>query len=95
VGRRVISVCVTLSCMLRGSDELQEHIAHRLGLEGHVGTTDDGMFTLQEAQCLGACDRAPCLQVDADETKGPYTTDDADRLIDELRQAPPPERYHR
>jgi len=95
VGRRVVSVCVTLSCMLRGSDELLEHICEREGLPHGGGTSEDGAITVQEAQCLGYCDRAPCVQVDAEETRGPLTLDDADRLLDELRTSPRPERLWR
>src|SRR5262245_1525390 len=91
VGRRVVSVCVTLTCMLRGSDELLEHVCERLGIDGHGGTTADGAFTVQEAQCLGACDRAPCLQVDAEEQLGPVSLEGADALLEELRQVPPGE----
>ena len=94
VGRRVINVCVTLSCMLRGSDEIFEHLADYLGLDGE-GTTDDGMFTLNKVQCLGACDRAPCLQVDAGQQIGPLEPADATCLIDDLREAPAPARYDR
>ncbi len=67
VGKRVVSVCVTLSCMLRGSDELIEGMCEHLGVEHHHGpvTTADGEITIQEAQCLGACDKGPCVQVDA------------------------------
>ena len=95
VGRRVVSVCVTLSCMLRGSDELLEHICEREGLPHGGGTSEDGAITVQQAQCLGYCDRAPCVQVDAEETRGPLTLDDADRLLDELRASPRPERLWR
>jgi NADH-quinone oxidoreductase subunit E len=96
VGRRVISVCVTLSCMLRGSDELMAGICERLGLDPHDGgTTADGAFTVQEAQCLGACDLAPCLQVDAEATRGPLTLAQADGLLDELRSAPAPAEFRR
>ena len=95
VGRRVVSVCVTLSCMLRGSDELLEHICEREGLPHGGGTSEDGAITVQQAQCLGYCDRAPCAQVDAEETRGPLTLDDADRLLDELRASPRPERLWR
>ena len=59
-GQRVVSVCVTLSCMLRGSDELMERICDRAGVSHHGGTSEDGMITVQEAQCLGYCDHAPC-----------------------------------
>ena len=94
-GRRVVSVCITLSCMLRGSDELLEHMCHREGLPHDGGTSEDGAITIQEAQCLGYCDRAPCVQVDAEETRGPLTLDDADALLDELRSTPRPERLWR
>jgi NADH-quinone oxidoreductase subunit E len=94
-GRRVVSVCVTLSCMLRGSDELLEHMCEREGLPHHGGTSDDGVITIQEAQCLGYCDAAPCVQVDAEQTRGPMTLDDADALLDELREAPVPTRFVR
>jgi NADH-quinone oxidoreductase subunit E len=94
-GQRVVSVCITLSCMLRGSDELLEHICDREALPHGGGTSEDGMITVQEAQCLGYCDRAPCAQVDAEETVGPLNLDDADRLLDELRSAPRPERLWR
>ena len=94
-GERVVSVCVTLSCMLRGSDELLEHMCDREGLAHHGGTSEDGAITIQEAQCLGYCDRAPCVQVDAQETQGPLSLDDADRLLDELRSTPRPERLWR
>jgi NADH-quinone oxidoreductase subunit E len=90
VGRRVLSVCVTLSCMLRGSDELLEHVCHRLALPHHGGTTQDGLITVQEAQCLGACDRAPCVQVDAEDMIGPVSLEDADRLVEQLRDQPAP-----
>jgi len=90
VGRRVVSVCVTLSCMLRGSDEVLEHVCDHLGLDHHGGNTADGAITVQEAQCLGACDRAPCIQVDAENSVGPLTPEDAARLVDELRDAPAP-----
>ena len=90
VGKRVVSVCVTLSCMLRGSDELLERLCDHLDLDHHGGTTDDGAITVQEAQCLGACDRAPCIQVDAENMVGPLTPDAAIRLVDELRDAPAP-----
>jgi len=94
-GQRVVSVCVTLSCMLRGSDELLEHICHREGLAHNGGTSEDGMITVQEAQCLGYCDKAPAVQVDAEETRGPMTLADADAMLDELRAGPRPDELWR
>ena len=94
-GTRVVSVCVTLSCMLRGADEVWERLCDREGVSQHGGTTDDGRITIQEAQCLGYCDRAPCIQVDADETVGPMTPESATQLVDDLRVAPAPDEFWR
>jgi len=93
-GERIVSVCVSLSCMLNGSDELLEHLCASEGVphEGNHagGTSADGRITVQEAQCLGACDRAPCLQVDAEETMGPVSLDDADGQLQRLRSETAP-----
>ncbi len=61
VGKHVVQICRTLSCMLRGADELQAHARKRLGLRNGE-TSADGAFTYEEVECLAACDRAPCLQ---------------------------------
>ena len=64
VGRFHVQVCGTTPCMLRGSDDLFE-ACHKRGLEkGH--TTDDGLFTLSEVECLGACANAPMVQINDD-----------------------------
>ena len=94
-GERVVSVCVTLSCMLRGADELFEHLCDHEGVSQHGGTSEDGAITIQEAQCLGYCDRAPCVQVDAEETQGPLSPADGAALLDQLRSSPRPERLWR
>ncbi len=91
----MVSVCVTLSCMLRGADEVWEQLCDREGVSHHGGTTDDGRITIQEAQCLGYCDRAPCMQVDAEETVGPMTPESAGQLVDDLRVAPAPDEFWR
>jgi NADH-quinone oxidoreductase subunit E len=62
VGRYLISVCRGISCMWLGSEDLFAHLARRLGIAHHQ-TTEDGLFGLEEAECLAACDGAPCLQV--------------------------------
>lgn len=62
VGRHVLEVCRTGPCMLRGADELIEHIEHRLGC-GVGETSADGMFTLKTVECLAACGMGPMLQV--------------------------------
>ena len=94
-GTRVVSVCVTLSCQLRGADEVWEHLCEREGVAHHGGTTEDGTITIQEAQCLGYCDHAPCIQVDAEQTVGPVTPESAARLVDDVRAAPAPDEFWR
>lgn len=64
VGKYMIEVCTTTPCWLRGSDAIVEACKTRLGIE--LGeTTADGMFTLKEAECLGACVNAPMCQIGA------------------------------
>jgi NADH-quinone oxidoreductase subunit E len=65
IGKYKLQVCRTLSCWLRGAEEITERIEHKLGC-GVGGTTPDGKFTLVEVECLGYCDLAPCLQVNFD-----------------------------
>ena len=62
VGKYLINICGTMSCALMGAEELMHHAEERLGI--HMGgTTSDGMFTLERAECQAACTEAPCLQV--------------------------------
>ena len=82
VGRYVVAVCTNIACMLGGAYETLEHAEERLGI--HVGqTTDDGMFTLEEAECLAGCDKAPCVQVNH-RFFGPVRADELDGLVDDL-----------
>jgi len=65
VGRHVIDVCTTLSCWLRGSDDLVAHLEKKLGIK--VGeTTKDGRYTLRTVECLGSCGTAPMCQIGDD-----------------------------
>lgn len=64
-GKYLIQLCTTVSCMLRGSDSVLEHIKDKLGIvEGE--TTADGLFTLVTVECLGSCGTAPMMQVNDD-----------------------------
>ena len=62
VGDYLVSVCTNLSCQLLGGEEVYARLSERLGV-GHDQTTADGTFTLEHAECLAACDFAPCLTV--------------------------------
>ena len=65
VGENVIHLCTNISCMLRGCDQIQQHIENTLNIS--MGeTTEDGRFTLQEVECLCACAGAPMMQVNKD-----------------------------
>lgn len=88
VGRHKIEVCTCLTCHLEGAYRIWDHLKAKLGV-GHGETTADGMFTLEEVECLDACDRAPVLQV-GDRYIGPVTESDVDKLLDELRASKEP-----
>src|SRR5262249_40760916 len=60
LGKTRLWVCRSLACMLRGGDELLSEFSHRLGVPPG-GTTADGTITLEFAECLGACEGAPCV----------------------------------
>ena len=84
IGKFHIEVCHNIACMVRGSDELIDHIGSRLGI-GAGETTPDGKFTLNSAECLGACANAPCLMI-ADRYYEDVTTAKADALVEELKR---------
>ena len=62
VGRYVINICTNISCQLLGGEELLHHAEHRLGITAGA-TTPDGLFTIEDVECIAACTEAPCLQV--------------------------------
>ncbi|HVB51238.1 MAG TPA: NAD(P)H-dependent oxidoreductase subunit E [Acidimicrobiales bacterium] len=83
VGKYVVGVCTNIACLLAGGQELLEHAAATLGCA--VGaTSDDGLFTLEETECLADCNIAPCVQVNHRyvRTTTPATFD---ALVGELR----------
>ena len=61
VGTYVLEVCNDLACALRGGDDFLAMSLEKLGIKNHE-TTEDGMFTVKNVMCIGACDRAPVLQ---------------------------------
>jgi len=66
IGKYHLQVCTTTPCWLRGSDQITEACRKETGIKGWGETSDDGMFTMTEVECLGACVNAPILQVDDD-----------------------------
>ncbi len=83
VGTYVVSVCTNIACMLRGAYELLDHIEGTLGIRSGA-TTADGMFTLEETECIADCGRAPCLTVNH-RFVGDVTPQSFDTLVNGLR----------
>lgn len=86
VGRYVIKVCTSISCYLRGCDDLLAHLEERLGIK-RGETTPDGALTLLPIECLASCGTAPVLQVNNEFVEN-VTLADADALVERLRQEP-------
>ena len=88
VGKYLLQACTTTPCWLRGSDDVVAACERKLGI-AMGGTTEDGLFTLVEVECLGACVNAPILQVNDDfyeDLDGPAT----EALLDAFRAGSPP-----
>ena len=83
VGRFCLNVCTNISCQLLGGEELLEHAEKTLGIRSG-GTTSDGMFTLEDVECIAACTEAPAVQVNYRFFQS-VSTSDLDQLIEELR----------
>jgi NADH-quinone oxidoreductase subunit E len=66
IGKYHLQVCTTTPCWLRGSDEVTKACRDATGIQGWGETSEDGVFTMTEVECLGACVNAPILQVDDD-----------------------------
>src|SRR3984957_4096507 len=66
IGKYHLQVCTTTPCWLRGSDEVTAACRKETGIQGWGETSEDGVFTMTEVECLGACVNAPILQVDDD-----------------------------
>jgi NADH-quinone oxidoreductase subunit E len=85
VGREVVMVCKTLSCRLRGAQEVVDALEDHFGIE-MGGTTADRRYTIETGECLGLCDMAPCMLVGTDRV-GDLTPESAVRALQERPQA--------
>jgi NADH-quinone oxidoreductase E subunit len=83
VGKYLVAVCTNIACMLQGAYRLLEHAEERLGV-APGGTTPDGMFTLEDAECLALCGNAPCVTVNW-RFFGDVDLEGFDALVDDLR----------
>ena len=83
-GKFNVQVCTNICCMLRGGNELFEHCSKRLGV-GHKGVTPDGVFSLEEVECIGACSWAPAVQINYDFHEN-LTPESMDKILDQYRE---------
>jgi NADH-quinone oxidoreductase subunit E len=89
IGRYNLQVCTTTPCWLRGSDDVVAACFKATGIEHWGGTSADGLFTMREVECLGACSNAPMMQINDDfyeDLDGPRTA----ALIDAFRRGETP-----
>ena len=85
LGKYHIQVCTNISCLLVGGQELYEHTCKKLGI-GHKQVTPDGMFSVEEVECMGACSWAPAIEVNYD-FHHYVTPEKLDKLVEDLRAA--------
>ncbi|MEI8281543.1 MAG: NAD(P)H-dependent oxidoreductase subunit E [Armatimonadota bacterium] len=82
-GKHKIEVCTCLSCHFNGAFRVRDYISEKLGIK-NLESTEDGMFMLEEVECLNACNRAPVVQV-GDQYYGPLDEKSIDALLEKLR----------
>jgi len=83
-GKYNVQVCTNIACMLRGGEEILDHCKKKLGI-GHKGTTPDGLFSLEEVECIGACSWAAAAQVNYDFHEN-LTIEKMDKILDEYKK---------
>ena len=83
IGKYCVNVCTNIACQLVGGWELLEHAEEKLGIKAG-STTDDGLFTIEDVECIAACTEAPAIQVNY-RYRYKVTAENLDQLIDDLR----------
>jgi NADH-quinone oxidoreductase subunit E len=83
VGRYMLQVCRGLACAINGAEDIMAYFREKLGI-GHLQTTADGLFSYEEVECLAACDRATCMQVNL-EFVFDLTPQKIDEMLDAMR----------
>lgn len=90
MGKYVLDVCTCLSCQLCGGYDILHHLEDKLDIKAGE-TTEDGMFSIQEVECLGACGYAPMLQLTNDVYVNNLTEEKVDALLENLRKGKTPD----
>lgn len=84
MGKHHVQICTNIACLLTGGEELWHHATKRLGI-GHKQVTADGLISLEEVECAGACSWAPCV-VDGFDYHHHVTIEKLDRLLDSIQK---------
>lgn len=84
VGKYLINICSNISCQLNGAEDLLHHAEQTLGIRSG-STTEDGLFTVEDVECIAACTEAPALQVNY-RYFHKISNDEFDELVDDLRE---------
>jgi NADH-quinone oxidoreductase subunit E len=84
VGRHHVSICTNISCMLRGSQQIVDHVEKKLGIKVGESTADGRIYLKREEECLAACVNAPMLMVDHVYHEN-LTPASVDQILDELK----------
>jgi NADH-quinone oxidoreductase subunit E len=84
IGKYNFQICTNVSCLLRGADEIFDHCKQKLGI-GHKQSTSDGLFHLEEVECIGACSWAPAMMLNYEFHEN-LTPETIDELIDGIRK---------
>jgi NADH-quinone oxidoreductase subunit E len=83
VGRHEVSICTNISCMLRGSQDVVDHVEKKLGIKTGESTSDGRIYLKREEECLAACTGAPMMMVNHKFHEN-LTPDVIDKILDEL-----------
>ncbi len=84
VGKYKVTICTNISCMLRGSDEIVNHLQQKLGV-GFNEITPDGKFCLKEGECMGCCGGAPLMHINNTQMHEFLTAEKVDAILEELK----------
>ena len=86
MGKHHLQICTNVSCMLRGGYKIFNHVSDKLGIKNKQ-VTSDGLFSIEEVECLGSCATAPMLQINNKEFIENLTLESVDKLIEDLRKS--------
>ncbi|CAN5639664.1 NADH-quinone oxidoreductase subunit NuoE [soil metagenome] len=84
MGKYHLQICTNVSCMLCGGDKLFNYVSDKLAIKNNQ-VTSDGIFSIEEVECLGSCGTAPMLQVNNKEFYENLTLEQVDKMIDDFR----------